>query len=285
MTPVSLISKGMGSENDMSNAEAKATAEAVAEAFVSARRDARPLVDYPGTMPATLEAAYAVQDAAIRLDGGAIAGWKVGRVQAPHDATFATTRLSGPIFARNVVAGSEGDGIIFAGGFGAVEAEFLFRLGDVPAGKLHWSVADALDCVSDVHVGFEIASSPFPGINAHGPTVTISDFGNNNGLLVGPAVQDWRSDEIDSIVVTTSINGVTIATGQAETFPGGCGGSIAFLLENLACRGIPVAPGTWVSTGAVTGVHEVAIGSHATADFGGLHRINCRVVAAASAQN
>jgi 2-keto-4-pentenoate hydratase len=82
------------------------------------------------------------------------------------------------------------------------------------------------------------------------------------------------------MTVTTHIDGALAGTGKASNFPGGSAGSIAFLLEHLSTRGIPVLPGTWVSTGAVSGVHEISPGSTATADFGGLHSISCRIVAA-----
>jgi 2-keto-4-pentenoate hydratase len=265
----------------MSDADVLTGPAAIAAAFVEARRAGRSLPQYPGDVPATLDAAYRIQSAAIRQRGGAIAGWKVGRIQPPLDAHFGTTRLAGPIFADLVhPALPVCDMGVFAGGFGAIEAEFLFRLGDVPAGRTDWSIAQALACVTDVHVGFEIASSPYPGINRDGPVVTASDFGNNNGLLVGPAVSGWQDGGVDAMTVTTHIDGVLAGSGKAANFPGGCGGSIAFLLGHLAGRGIPVAPGTWVSTGAVNGVHQIAPGSAAIADFGGQFRIECRIVAA-----
>ena len=265
----------------MSEADAMLDAETVAGAFVAARRDARALPDYPGRLPETLDAAYRIQDAAIRLNGGAIAGWKVGRIQPPLDTKFGTTRLAGPIFADHVFPAVPAHEMpVFVGGFGAIEAEFLFRLGDVPPGRLQWTAEDALDCVTDVHAGFEIASSPFVRINELGPVVTASDFGNNHGLVVGPALADWRVNVVDDMTVTTHIDGALAGSGQAANFPGGSAGSIAFLLSHLAARGIRVWPGTWVSTGAVSGVHEISPGRTATADFGGLHSISCRIVAA-----
>lgn len=281
MTPVS-YSAALGElMSAMSDTEVTMNTETVANAFVEARRDARALADYPGTVPETLEAAYRVQDAAIRLNGGTIAGWKVGRIQPPLDASHGTTRLAGPIFAGHVHAASPvRDMPVFVGGFGAIEAEFLFQLGAVDTGRTHWSAEDAARCVTGVHVGFEIASSPFRGINELGPTVTVSDFGNNHGLVIGPALSDWRPDILDAMTVTTLIDDVAVGTGTASSFPGGCMGSVAFLLEHLASRGIAIPAGTWVSTGAVSGVHDIAPGSTAVADFGGLHRISCRIVAA-----
>lgn len=266
----------------MSDADVMTKADRVARAFVDARFAAQPLPDYPGDVPESLEAAYRIQDAAIAMRGGKISGWKVGRIQPPLDAQLGTTRLAGPIFDDLVrPALPVPDMTVFEGGFGAVEAEFLFKLGDVPDGHSDWPIPSALDRIVAVHIGFEIASSPFPGINALGPIVTASDFGNNNGLVIGPAIEDWRSGDIDHAPVTTFIDGVAIGSGRASAFPGGCGGSIAFLLENLAQRGIAIPPGTWVSTGAVTGVHQVAPGSTIVADFGRFGTISCRIAAAA----
>ncbi len=265
----------------MSDADVMTGPEAVAAAFIAARRNATALADYPGDIPPTLDAAYRIQDAAIGLVDDRIGGWKVGRIQPPLDSHFGTTRIAGPIFARNVHPVSPvRDMPVFAGGFGAIEAEFLFQLGTIDAERTAWSVDDALDCVTAVHIGFEIASSPFAGINILGPTVTASDFGNNNGLLVGPALPDWRRRNVDGITVTMLIDGEAVGSGQAASFPGGCGQSVAFLLENLAARGHAILPGTWVSSGAVSGVHEIAPGSRAAAHFGDFGNIECHIVAA-----
>jgi 2-keto-4-pentenoate hydratase len=57
--------------------------EAVAEDFVRARLGAQALFDFPGTVPTTLNTAYAYQDRAIALWPDNVAGWKVGRIGAP----------------------------------------------------------------------------------------------------------------------------------------------------------------------------------------------------------
>jgi 2-keto-4-pentenoate hydratase len=93
-----------------------------------------------------------------------------------------------------IAAASEGAiGQIYRGGFGAAEAEFLFRVGSIPApDKTTFTLSEAADLIDAVFIGIEVASSPFPGINALGPLVTISDFGNNNGLIIGEEIPDWR---------------------------------------------------------------------------------------------
>jgi 2-keto-4-pentenoate hydratase len=113
-------------------------AKAVAEAFVAARRERRPLATYPGAAPADLAGAYAIQDAALALDGRQVVGWKVGRINPPDDARLASNRLAGPIFADSVVmpgAGQVPAMPVFAQGFAAAEAEFLLHVAPVGPGR------------------------------------------------------------------------------------------------------------------------------------------------------
>ncbi|MFC3443262.1 2-keto-4-pentenoate hydratase [Sphingobium rhizovicinum] len=250
-----------------------------ATAFLDARRTASGLADYPGTPPATLDQGYAIQDAALARVSDSVAGWKVGRILPPLSDQYGCDRLAGPIFTPFVeIVDDATSGLVFAEGFGAVEAEFLFRIGTPPpVDKLHFTLEEAAAHIDAVHIGIEIASSPFKGINAMGPAVTISDFGNNNGLLIGPAVPHWRDGAYALQPVATRIDGVAVGTGTASAFNDGAIGSVRFLLENLAARGIAAQSGWWISTGAVTGVHPAQPGQSVETDFGPLGTLTCRI--------
>ncbi len=243
---------------------------------------AHALPDYPGALPLTLNSAYAIQDAAIAEFAEHIVGWKVGRIHPPTSDRLGTNRLAGPIFApslQNAVSDQAATGSIFRGGFGAAEAEFLFRIGTVPSpDQMSFTLDEAARLVDAVFVGIEIASSPFPGINALGPLVTISDFGNNNGLILGPEIENWRRSGLDAWSVTLQADGQVLGEGQASAFPDGPLGSVRFLLENLAERRVTIPPGTWISTGAVTGVHEVSEGQKIEARFGNNMMVSCQII-------
>ncbi|OYU16563.1 MAG: 2-keto-4-pentenoate hydratase [Alphaproteobacteria bacterium PA4] len=261
-----------------STAPTATASQSIAAALVAARRAARPLPAYPGTLPASLADAYAIQDDALRAMGGDVAGWKVGRIWPPHEQDYGSNRLAGPILARRVFTADSAPAMpVFRGGFGAVEAEFVFRLGHVPLGQQRFTLAEAAATVAAVHVGIEIASSPLAQINDLGPAVTVSDFGNNHGLVIGPAIADWANADIDAWPITLAIDGVTVGSGRSGDFPDGTLGSLRFLLELLVARGIAVPTGTLVSTGAITGVHPIAAGQSASMDFGGRHRIACHI--------
>ena len=250
---------------------------AIARSFVEARRAGAALAVYPGSPPLTLSDAYLIQDAAIRLDGRTIVGWKVGRINPPREGA---DRLAGPIFADQVFLDDETAMPVIADGFAAAEAEFVLRVGTAPdPTKRNYTLDEARALIDAVHVGIEIASSPFPGINAGGAAVTISDFGNNNGLLVGVEAEGWREADINSWRVELSIDGVPIGDATAATMLDGPFGAARFLFEHLAARGIAVEAGQWISSGAVTGVHEVTVGQRVAARFDGRVAIGCTIKA------
>jgi 2-keto-4-pentenoate hydratase len=251
----------------------------IASRFVDARRSASVLTDYPGIIPTGLSDAYAVQDLAIALSAGEIVGWKVGRINPPIGDV---DRLAGPIFTSVDAATSDGPAAmrVFAGGFAAAEAEYLLRIGTAPdPAQRSFSIAQATALIDAVHVGIEIASSPFGGINDHGAGVTISDFGNNNGLVIGPAIENWRTDDLLGWPVELMINGTLIGAGMASTMLDGPFGAARFLFELMAERGIALRPGQWISTGAVTGVHPVAVGDRVQARFDARLTVDCAIKA------
>lgn len=255
----------------------------VAESFVKARRQAQVLHSYPGTRPASLAASYRIQDAAIRLDGRPVGAWKVGRINPPFDAEYGDNRLAGPVFSeaiRHAGVGEQPLMPVYAGGFGAAEAELLLHVPGSFTGPLPQSNDEVPAILDAVHLGIEIASSPYAAINTDGPLVTASDFGNNAGLVVGPALKDWQSVDLCAILVRTEIDGALVGEASAATMLDGPFGAVRFLLGNLAGRGIGWADGIWISTGAITGVHPIAPGQSAAAHFGDLGQLGCRIVAA-----
>ncbi len=258
---------------------------AIAEAFVDARRRAHGLAAYPGEAPVDLAAAYRIQAHAIRLDGRTVAGWKVGRINPPDDARLGTNRLSGPIFADTIFAVQNGEVPampVFSDGFAAAEAELLLHVAPGFVGGVPGDDAATRALLDDIRLGIEIASSPYPQINVDGPTVTVSDFGNNHGLVMGPTLAGWRDIDLTAILVTTAIDGEIAGQATAATMLDGPYGAVRFLLANLAGRGIDVSNGLWVSSGAVTGVHPVAPGQSVTATFGDHGSVACTIVAASA---
>ncbi|NZA25802.1 2-keto-4-pentenoate hydratase [Luteimonas sp. SJ-92] len=257
-------------------------AEAIAGAFVRARLAGAALPAFPGNIPADLVAAYAVQDLAIAQWPDEVVGWKVGYIQPPRRDGSGDERLLGPIFRRNLwPAAGQVELPVFAGGFAAVEAEYVLRLQqDAPAGKTEWTPQEAAALPATLHTGIEIASSPLATINALGPRVVVSDFGNNNGLVMGAEIPDWRAIPEPQLVAATWIGGECVGRGGATTLPGGLLAAYAFALARSARRGRPLRRGELIATGNATGIHDVAIGQGVRVEFDGHGAIEGRAVAA-----
>lgn len=258
-------------------------ARSVAAEFVKARRSAGSLTSYPGAPPPDLDAAYRCQDEAIALWDDTIAGWKVGWIPAPLSQQFGAQRLLGPIFSRSIVRAIGVGGAIpapvFAGGFAAIEAEFVVQLSrDAPADVAEWTAETSSPFVRAMFIGIEIASSPLVNINDYGPAVVASDFGNNAGLLLGAEIPDWQQREPASMHCETRIDGTVVGSGNAAAVSGGPLAALAFALRCNALRGRPLRAGDFISTGAVTGVHSIAPGQSAEVIFAGCGTLRCQAV-------
>lgn len=257
--------------------------QSVAIAFVTARRAAQALAEYPGARPQDLASAYSIQDAAIRLDARPIGGWKVGRIWPPLDAQLGVNRLSGPVFTDEIVLAAAGEAPampVFVEGFAAGEAELLLHVAPGWNGVIPNDDAGTRAIIDDVRMGIEIASSPYSQINDDGPLVTISDFGNNHGVVIGPTLANWRNLDLCGIPVRTEIDGETVGYASAATMLDGPYGAVRFLLGNLAARGFDISNGLWVSTGAITGVHPVEPGQKVSATFGTYGALSCTIIPA-----
>jgi len=250
----------------------------VAATFVGARRAARSIPAFPGALPADMAAGYVIQEAAIGLWPDEVVGWKVGRIPTELQAELKADRVLGPVFAKNVWrAGPEPTPVFaIAGGFAAVEAEYIYRMGeDATPGRTDWTPADALKLVEEELVGVEFAGSPLATINVLGPRVVAADFGNNAGLILGKTIPDWQSRTDDWPPCAAYVAGELVGTGAPSSIPGGPAASLAFLMNAVAARGRPLRRGQFVTTGAASGIHDIAAGQSARIVFDGLDEIHC----------
>ena len=256
---------------------------AIAAGFVAARRQGSALDAFPGQIPADLVTAYQVQDLAIARWPDTVVGWKVGYIAAERRDGSGDERLLGPIFSRQLWNATGGSTPIpvFAGGFAAVEAEYVLRLdADAPPGKQDWTPEEAAALPATLFTGVEVASSPLATINQLGPRVVVSDFGNNNGLILGGEIPDWRGIAETALTCQTFIDDQQVGNGGATTLPGGLRNAYAFALSRSAKRGRPLKAGDLIATGNATGIHDILPGQQARIEFHGHGSIEALAVAA-----
>lgn len=256
----------------------------VARRFVAARLAAHALTHYPGPLPETLETAYQRQDQAISLWPDQLCGWKVGRIPDAWLARMGEDRIMGPVFqrqCRRLEPGQTAELAVIQDGFAAVEAEYIFVLGvDADPTRQDYSPEEALTLAGTLHIGIELAGSPLATINALGPAIVVSDFGNNAGVFIGPEIPDWRSRDLLGLHCATYVDGVCVGQGGGWFLPGGPAAALAFALNRGARRQRALKAGMLVSTGAATGIHDIRPGQQARLEFDGLGVLHARGIPA-----
>lgn len=246
---------------------------------MQARLRGEALAGFPGVIPADLVTAYQIQDRAIERWPDRVVGWKVGFIGPERRDASGDERLLGPIFSHSLTmaeATGEVEFGIFPGGFGAVEAEYVLRLEtDLPDQPEAWSEVQTDGIAATLHIGVEIASSPLATINQLGPSVVVSDFGNNNGLILGAEIADWRDIPESTLTCRTYIDGALVGNGGALALPGGLRSAFAFALTRSSQRGRRLKAGDLIATGNATGIHDIAIDQRARISFDGFGEILC----------
>lgn len=241
----------------------------ISRRLVAERRRAGTLHGFPGELPANLADAYGVQAISREDWPDTVIGWKVGGIPPKHREALGADYLSGPIFARRffrVEQGKVSQMPVFADGFAAIEPEFVLQLGETPADDR-------------VYIGAEIASSPIVAINDVGPIAVVCDFGNNNGLLLGPEIAEWRDLSGECVPVRAEIEGKVVGEKEVFDLPEAVARSREFLFDLAGRVGIDLPVGTYVSTGAITGVHDAECGDRSTLDFGPRGKLEIELVA------
>lgn len=261
----------------------------IAGAFVAARQGSRALAKFPGVLPPDLATGYAVQEAAMRIWPDRVVGWKVGLVPPAAQSSLGAARLAGPIFQTTLIDSVGNEPVKLAaitGGFAAIEVELVVAASaDAPATQTDWTLEEAAAFAGEWRMGAEFAASPLASINDLGATAVVSDFGNNSGLILGPRLDSRLIADPALLICETKIDGNRVGSASAADLPGGALEALRFVLGHLAARGRALRSGQWVSTGAITGVHQIFPGQRGSMEFLGLGRIEVLVEAAVTDSN
>lgn len=226
--------------------------------------------------PRTREEAYAIQDAMAEVIGLPTVGWKLGatspamRRKAGHD---------GPIIGRifeEVMFTSPVTLPMARFPHARAECEFAFRLlDDIPARAARYG-ADALAPRVTLHLAIEIIGNRFPLDPTFGKTSTIDEIADNGtgiGFVFGAEVPNWRDLDLRNLVIDIQVDDNPLAENFLGVDRAPPIDSLAQALEILGSRGIDVAAGDYVSTGAATDPQPVQAGSKVRARFGDLGEI------------
>lgn len=215
--------------------------------------------------PAALAEGWAAQQR-LAAHAGARYGWKIAATSQAGQAHIGVTApLPGPLFER--FRHEPGDVLPSADmHMRVVEAEFAFRMArDVPAGATAESVVDA---VAALHLAVEVPDSRFRVFDAVGGPSLLADAACAGRFVLGPAVPDWRDDDLAERPTLLEINGVAAAQGRGASVLGDPRRALAWLAGELARLGPGLRAGDIVTTGTTSVPPHVGPGDEVRASFG-----------------
>jgi len=220
-------------------------AERAADLLLQSRKEGRVLTDLPTELtPSSIEEAYAVQDATLRLIGPA-GGWKIG---PKPDSEPRCSILPATVFHKS---GSIHE--VPPQGFDVeIETAFVFAH-DLPDRGRSYSETEINEAIGSVHLAIELCASRFADRKKLPPLTPIADMQGNAGVILGPPVTDWRDLELADLSLMLSIDGEIAdlphrKVGREATLP-----ILTWLANHAVSRGGGLCAGHAVINGARLG--------------------------------
>jgi 2-keto-4-pentenoate hydratase len=207
-----------------------------------------------------LAAAYAVQDAltARRMARGATrVGWKLGYTSAVMREQMGIAEPNlGPLLSSMVVDRVD-ERFVQPG----VEPEIALVLDRDPGAGA--SVADVLAACRTAHAALEVVDSVWTGYRFDLEHNT-ADGSSAAGVVLG---EELPLDALDEVVVSLAVDGAAVASGRGADASGHPAAGVAWLADQLAARGLALAPGDVVITGGLTAAYPLEPGGVVAATF------------------
>lgn len=243
----------------------------LADLLASLRREGRQQSGLdPALVPRDEATAYRIAASVAAKLGWQTGGWKIAankpelqrrlRTTAPiygrvfsrfiqeSPASFETSRLSHPI----------------------AECEYVVRLAqDLPPREEPYSGEEVEAAVGAIHPAVEVAECRFAHDDRFPPLPAILADGSGSGSLVlGPAIENWRGQDIAGQPVVLRVDGAEKRRGTAGEAVDHPLVPLTWLANALSRTRIGLAAGQVVSTGTCTGMQLARAGESHLADFG-----------------
>jgi 2-keto-4-pentenoate hydratase len=249
-------------------------------AQVDARSAHVSLVDQ--TSDASLEAAYAVQDAyhaLLRSRGDEIVGYKVALTsKAMQEFVGVDQPLAGAVFG-SAVHDSPAEIDLSQFRHMGVEFEVAVRMAsDLAPGSGAHSREDVAAAVAACHPAFELVEDRNADYSVLNPFDLVAENAWNGGVVLGAAVDDWRQVDLIEGATRLTLNGEPGGEGRTGDALGHPLDAVAFLANNLNDRGETLRAGQFVMTGSSIVTQFPAPGDELLFSIDGLGevRIVCR---------
>ncbi len=219
-----------------------------------ARQTFQPLPE--NLAPQTIEDAYSVQDELLRLlsaDWGPLAGYKLAyTTPTMQERANLTEPCAGGLLKNTVLrspATLDSSTYVRLG----VECEIGVELGaDLPPEGAPYTRDKVAQAVGAIMPAFEVVDMRTPDLQGMARALTaISTNISNAGVVLGPAVADWRGIDLVSARGILEINGEVVGEGLGSDIMGHPLEPLVWLANRLSQRGVTIPAGFVVITGSI----------------------------------
>lgn len=247
----------------MTAALSTADVDTLAASLFAARKPGVALVSTPGRTPASDDEAYRVQDAITARLAARVKGWKVGA------ADLDATPNGAPIFDVYEA------GAVPAAASTGVELEIAFKLAKAfHAGGAKPTRSEVEAAIGSAHIALEICASRLVDGMQAPAHLRLADFGTNLGLVIGPAVADWRKIDAKSLRATVTADGMSIADVTGGHTAPDLIGLLTWIVGHAVSKRGGMEAGTIVTTGSFMGIRWVETPARIVGTFDGVGSIS-----------
>ena len=253
-------------------------AEEAAHALLEARRTGTTIEAIPeACRPTTIDDAYAVQDALVRLSGSKVVGWKLGATTPYWQKRAGLTHpMGGRLLETHM---HRGDTTLKGADYHLrmIESEYGFLLGkDLPPREEEYSREEVWDAVAVVHGCIEIADTRYSkGLKMDTPSL-IADNVLAGAYVVGPEIKD-RAFDLEHAPVKFFVDGALVNEGKGEHTGGHPILPMVWLANDRRKRGDGLKAGMIISTGSTTGAYRSPETAVMRAEFGSFGSVELRL--------
>ncbi len=257
----------------MSDGSVEQAAQYQAEAFLGGRSLDLMLQDFA---PVSEAEAYLVQRGLVeRLaeSNGPVGGYKVAYTSAVmREARGISEPCSGYVFAGTI---AESPAVLDGSDYVrlAIECEVGVRLASaVPAAGAPYTRESIAMHIGALMTAFEVVDMRPSGApeGADPAVAAIVTNISNAGVVLGPAVTDWKQIDLAGSLGTMSINGELVGEGVGSDVMGHPLEPLVWLANSLAARGESMPAGSVVVTGSIIPPVPLGTGDRATISIDGL---------------
>ncbi|ESY65874.1 MULTISPECIES: fumarylacetoacetate hydrolase family protein [Mesorhizobium] len=159
-------------------------------------------------------------------------------------------------------------------GRGGVECEIAFRFSRAPTGGYSFTQTDILDALDGACAAIEVVDSRWGGPSPAPRNAMVADLLANGALVCGAFNEVWQGVPFSTQQVKLRVNGALVHQSAGGHPDSDLIGLLVKFAGDLRCRGIPIEPGTIVTTGSFTGLFTANPGDVISAEFEGFEPVS-----------